>query len=355
MSVLSPKQTSHPPESGMIAIMVTLIMMIVISLLVLGFAQVSRHEQRNTLDNQLSSQAYYAAESGVNDAASAIRLKLDTGKIPARQKCNDNSNYNFTASSQLGPDVSYSCVLIDPAPMKLNYAVGSNPVVVPMESGSGVTFKTITVSWTPIKLPDGTYPANPLSGCPNAAGSLPPMAGSGAWSCGYSMLRTEMVPTTVVSRSSLLANSKVNFLEPVTSSPGTAVSSVGGKVIPAKCVGGVKPTCQVVFSGLTGPDYYMRLSAIYGTTNVTVTASDLVGPVGIAGAQVDIDVTGNAHGVLRRVLVAVDLTDANRVRLPSAALAVGDTICKRFAVADGLFLIDSNLPGGNGNPLCTTP
>lgn len=336
----------------MVAIMVTLIMMIIISLLVLGFAQVSRHEQHNTLDNQLSSQAYYAAESGVNDAASAIRLKLDAGKIPAKKKCNDTSNYNFTTSSQLSTDVSYSCVLIEPAPLELHYSIGSDPVVVPMESGSGQAFKTITVSWNPIKLPDGTYPANPLGGCLNSAGNLPPMAGSGAWACGYSMLRTEMVPTTVISRSSLLANSKVNFLEPVVSGSGTATATAGGKVIGAKCVNSAKPTCQVIFSSFTGSQYYMRLSSIYGTANVTITASDSFGPVGIEGAQVDIDSTGNAHGVLRRVLVAVDLTDANRIRLPSAALAVGDAICKRFAAADGIFLVDSTFPGGNGNPLC---
>src|ERR1700761_8288581 len=55
-------------EQGMVSILVTMIMVIVISLIVIGFAEVSRRNQREALDNQLSTQAYYAAESGVNAA-----------------------------------------------------------------------------------------------------------------------------------------------------------------------------------------------------------------------------------------------------------------------------------------------
>lgn len=353
MSDLQHRSVHHNSQSGMVAIMVTLILMIVISLLVLGFAQVSRHEQRNSLDNQLSTQAYYAAESGVNDAASAIRQKLATNSpVPARKVCGDNSNYDFSTSSQLSSGVSYSCVLIDPAPPTLNYSVGSDGAVIPLISGSGQPFRTVTISWTPIAQPDGSFPANPLSGCLASAGKLPPVSGSGAWSCKYPMLRTEIVPTAILSRSSLLNNSKVNFFEPVTSGAGTASAAQGGKVIGARCVAGARPTCQVVMSGFSGAQYYMRLGALYGSTNVTISATDAAGAVGLEGAQADIDSTGSAQGVLRRVVVAVDLNDANSTRLPSAALTSGDSICKRFAVANGFFSVDQAIPGGNGNPLC---
>ena len=55
-------------ESGIVSLMMTLVIMLVISLIVIGIAQLSRREQRQALDNQLSTQAFYAAESGVNDA-----------------------------------------------------------------------------------------------------------------------------------------------------------------------------------------------------------------------------------------------------------------------------------------------
>ena len=63
-------------ESGMASIIVTLIMSVVITLIVLGFAQVSTREQSNALQNQLSTTAYYAAESGINDVVNIIQLSL---------------------------------------------------------------------------------------------------------------------------------------------------------------------------------------------------------------------------------------------------------------------------------------
>jgi Tfp pilus assembly protein PilX len=83
-------------QSGMIAILVTLLMMIIISLLVLGFAQVSRHEQGNTTNTQLSTQAYYAAESGINDAGAAIQHLLSTsGTVTNKDVCADTADYKF--------------------------------------------------------------------------------------------------------------------------------------------------------------------------------------------------------------------------------------------------------------------
>ena len=53
-------------QDGLVSIIIVVILMIVISIIVLSFAKVVRNEQRQTLDRQLSTQAYYAAESGVN-------------------------------------------------------------------------------------------------------------------------------------------------------------------------------------------------------------------------------------------------------------------------------------------------
>ncbi len=63
-------QTSK--QDGFASIVIAIIMVIVLSLITVGFAQLMRTEQRSALDKQLSSQAYYAAETGVNDAAKAL-------------------------------------------------------------------------------------------------------------------------------------------------------------------------------------------------------------------------------------------------------------------------------------------
>ncbi len=60
-------------ESGLAAIAVTMIIMGIVTLIVVGFATLMRREQRQALDQQLSTQAFYAAESGVN----ATRAYID--------------------------------------------------------------------------------------------------------------------------------------------------------------------------------------------------------------------------------------------------------------------------------------
>src|SRR5665647_2919352 len=114
-------------QSGMVAIFVTMLMIIVISLIVLGFAQVTRRNQRNTLDSQLSTQAYYAAESGVNDAASDLQRKIVAGApLPSKTTCAMlEGSYDFTTKNTLTTDVSYTCLLIDPNPSSLNYKLGT--------------------------------------------------------------------------------------------------------------------------------------------------------------------------------------------------------------------------------------
>src|SRR5580698_3119973 len=96
-------------QTGLASFLVTLIMMIIISLVVLGFAQIARHEQREALDNQLSSAAYYAAESGVNDAVNAIQNDNYLGLNPTgKSTCAPDAILN---NNNLGNNSSYSCLL----------------------------------------------------------------------------------------------------------------------------------------------------------------------------------------------------------------------------------------------------
>lgn len=76
-------------QEGMVAIVVTSVLMIVISLIVVGYSSTIRDEQRQALDNQLSTQAFYAAESGINLARNKIKAELKnnpTGSI-SKQEC----------------------------------------------------------------------------------------------------------------------------------------------------------------------------------------------------------------------------------------------------------------------------
>jgi hypothetical protein len=142
-------------QEGFAAFAVTMIMIVVLSLIVLGFAFNSRSEQRRAFDKQLNTQAYYAAESGINYAYSIIKADYQQGITPPKQiKC-DGGHYGSASSHVLHQSgkVGYTCLLVDPAPPSLEYspiAVGHGQVVPVFgqdSSGNHVAVSSITVSW----------------------------------------------------------------------------------------------------------------------------------------------------------------------------------------------------------------
>src|SRR3954463_2749341 len=125
MSTIQQRQVK---ERGMVSILVTMLLMVVITLIVLGFAQISRRNQRQAVDRQLSTQAFYAAEAGINDARNLIKTALSSGAtIPAKTDCTNGSGPAAAFYSTLSPsldtpnNVSYTCLMVDPAPKDLLY------------------------------------------------------------------------------------------------------------------------------------------------------------------------------------------------------------------------------------------
>src|SRR5258708_5693843 len=114
-------------QQGIVSIIVTIILMLVLTLIVLSFAKVSRREERNALDRQLSTQAFYAAESGINDSTVVIKSWIASGSS------NLNTDYMTTCTGfaavaglpvALDPAklsgsgaASYTCWFVDPSPL----------------------------------------------------------------------------------------------------------------------------------------------------------------------------------------------------------------------------------------------
>ncbi len=88
MHVTKENERTKLDNAGIASIFVTIILSLVITLIVTGFAAIARREQRQALDEQLSTQAFYAAESEVNK----IMSQINSGSIPA----NKNTCYDTT-------------------------------------------------------------------------------------------------------------------------------------------------------------------------------------------------------------------------------------------------------------------
>lgn len=328
----------HQNQHGIVSFFVVVIIMIVLSLIVLAFAQLVRREQRQSLDRQLSTQAFYAAESGVNDAIDAL-----PGLIAAGTSWGDGCN-SFIDAAGLNPDlgggISYSCLLVDPAPPELNYDSVDidESQTVPIQSGDGGPISVVEISWED---PDGN---TAVGGCPNPAdtNSLPGELPSG---CEVGALRLELVPFAIGStrsRDQLISDRFIGFTQPrsggttsVAYGAGSGDSQGARQAAGCSTTGDTARYCTVRITGLNSNRFYLRMRSVYRPTSVTIRAyrdAAATSRVDLIGAQVEIDSTGRASDVLRRIKVSRPL-ESSSIPSPEFAVQSGGTLCKRFSIA----------------------
>lgn len=357
MMRLSKEQRTRLNERGMVSIMVTMILMLVITLIVLGFAQISRRNQRQALDRQLSTQAFYAAETGVNDVHELIKQRLDAGntvveKTTCKDDGTDNSYVNINGSQHTldaAAKVEYTCVMVDPNPTSLQYSdLSSTSSIVPIKSADGSNIGDLTLTWNS-KANTGT----PVNGCPTTQ-VFPP---SSSWPCGYGVVRFDLVPTggNGLNAVNLMQKTMTSFLIPFSSGGSTSIPYSEGTANTNNRVG-VRcdnSKCAMTIQNVNSNNLYLRIASLYKSSSLQITGTKVggAGTIKFEGAQAVIDSTGKAQDVLRRIQVRMPLDSQSKNELPDHAIQTTDAICKRFAVADGYF--DSIVPGVNStNPLC---
>ncbi len=341
-------------QIGMASIMVTIILMLVITLIVLGFAQVIRREQRQSLDQQLYTQAFYAAETGVNDAVKVIQEGYNRDKT----KCGWNQSPDLTLNAawtikansnevDAGAGVEYTCLLIDQSPPTLVYDnIDTNrSTVINVKPSPAGSISHVTLSWH--EKTGGTD----VSGCK----ALAPNSNFPAinkWEelgpCKPGVLRVDLVPTGgSIDRASLTANAFTGFLYPKTG-PGTAGGTVlgyasgkgfgkQGVIHAADChANSGDRFCTVTIDGLAASEYTIRVKSIYSSSALTVSAKVAGVATDLIGAQAVIDSTGKANDVLRRIRVHVPLDRGSNAIYPEFAIETMGTLCKRVRVAPGI-------------------
>lgn len=334
------KKKLHNNQSGLVSFMVVLIIMLVLTLIVLAFAQLVRREQRQTLDRQLNSQAFYAAETGVNDARERLSTTPSLGGAEYDQCDEFITAAGLTAQSRIdGPtgSVSYSCLLVDPSPPELTIAPlpTDESVVWTIQPRNPATITRIELSWE-----DGSG-GSQLTGCP-AATTFP-----GQWpaTCQIGILRAELVPFSGNRiRNDLINDRGIIFLQPSASGGSTAAAYAsitgdqqGGRV-GADCDGVPGPRrCTFSISGVSMTRGYIRMRSIYRSTAVTLRAFAGSTQVELVGAQASVDVTGKASDILKRIKTSVSVQTGEEY-FPEFALQSLRTQCKRMGVLP--------LPGG---------
>jgi hypothetical protein len=314
-------------QDGFVSIVVCMIIMVILSMVTIGFAQLMGREQRQALDRQLSMQAFYAAESGVNDAVLSP------------------SSYSSTcsAAADISADgiVKSTCVFTDKSPKTLVFkGVGIDPKVFPIRNLARKP-TSLNISWTYNESNSGT---NEFFGTANPT-VFPTIAAADVKTGVARVFLTGFTANDTAQ--SLSANTGYVVLSPVEAGGANptfaSISSVAGfgSVISGNC-SPLAHKCTVAITGVpvTFTELYMSISSLYAASDFTISASDAAGLITLEDVQIVIDSTGKTNDVLRRIEVRKSL-------LPNtlySGFALNGGICKLWTAAPAT-TSNSSCPG----------
>lgn len=343
MNMIKP---THNSQSGFVSIIVAVIFVVIVSLITTSFALLSRREQRQALDRQLSTQAFYAAESGVNDAIQ--RINAGGGDVT---ECNQAGTISPSKGASLGNGMEYTCALINKTPNSIEAQVGTDDsTIVRVQGPANTTIGSMRISWQAASGEAG-FANNAYHYLPQEDYNTNPQANSFANITG--LLRTTIIPVTgSLKRDTLISDSQTLFLYPQASAtanvtgttpytkgqPNQQGSFADGQCNEANGSNGLPRYCNVLVTGLNAAGtntFYVRLTGMYQPANVTIQAftntGAAVGALSLSNGQAVVDVTGKSGDVLRRIQVRVPVNAD--YYYPEYALESAESICKRLTRA----------------------
>ena len=358
--------TATQPEHGMASIVAVCVMMVLVTLVSLGFARIMDRAAVNSQLHQASSTATYAAQSALNDISTYIK----TNPTAYSRNCVGSNSLIGSATSP-GPfyndanlggstdrNVQYTCLLLNQTPADLVYQAlpsGGSRVVKATTSAFPGSLDKMMISWQPTN--------GQITGFPPAGSKLFDESTWSSLSNNYvPMLRVTLYPVSDTnSLASVQANSKTVFLYPQAASGNVPApnyaSLVDGSILPVPCTTSVAAgdfngtadyTCNIIIGNLattTQPDaisyFYLRLTPIYGQADIKIKANDMWGQsVNFVGVQAIADATAKVGGVAKRLQARLDIGGVGQnfdgnispysAAVPEYSVRTADALCKRF-------------------------
>ncbi len=368
LKVMKNRQSITSAEEGLVAIFTVLVVMGILTLLTLGFSNITRQAQKRTLDDQLSTQAFYAAETGINRAWNLI----DTGVLTSdKTECLNEMgsiDFGYAIDSPLG--ISVSCLLIDLSPSSVQFS--SVPVgearAFYIGRSTGPEINQFTFNW------DNTGEQSPSNDdlSPDAVfdNGSPRLLTDANWGTRVGMVRVDIIPITAdmtetLARDRMAEDSYSVFLYPSADPNADGSDAVHhihtgingqGIVLGRQCTGsnpGYRCTATVRMADGTSTGYYMRVRSYYNAVSLEITAKDTNGDsVEFHNTQAVIDSTGKVNDVYRRLKVSVPIGPEFPGYHEPFSILSASSLCKRIIGVPDASVIDT-ADGAGSDPACT--
>lgn len=343
-------QQNDKNQAGVVSLFTVLFFTILLTVLTTGFIRIMINERQQSNDEDFSSRAYYAAESGVEDAKRALAqyYTTDPSKLNATT-CAAPDGYNNVISADL--KISYSCMLMDlnPSSIEATLPADGSGMQWRLKAQNGSQFNRVRISWHSLNdnLVDGTNVAfrttndNPTYGNWQS-GATPYPAMLRAQFFGY--------PNAGATAAGVKALNNVGFLNPTSNATTDPIdiNVLNAATTPqgARCTANTTTyggyACQAIINlapinNLEQASVFLRLKGLYDTNGTKVKIELMNGSnvVNTADAQALVDVTGKAGTLFRRVQARVSLpSSVSSDLMPEFGLESGDNICKQFELTD---------------------
>lgn len=377
-------------QSGAVSLFVVVFSSLLITVIVVGFVRIMLQDQNQATATELSQSAYDSSLAGVEDAkrvlaiyhsqcfddpdtAACLELKQGINTSTCNQAIANNLsdvvfNDNEVKIEQPGRtnslDQAYTCVKINLD--TYDYLGNLSPQAVdsiPLRIVPGSSVNEVVIEWFSLSdigsAEGGNTEVDLFNGDPTG---LLPLSAQEAWPTNRPpVVRAQIIQYSETAGFSLSdfdggtdgeSNTNTLFLYPTPSDFGGAVPiadrdnrrspSTASKPYAASCsddlsAGGYACSVRIALPEPVGSGdsvVFLNLSSVYGRASYRVAPFNGSQPVQFDAVQPEVDSTGRASDLFRRVRSRVSMYQANYT--PAGAVDITGSLCKTFLVSESV-------------------
>lgn len=345
---------------GAVSMITVMFVTIILAVMVIGFVRLMISEQRQATDDDLSNRAFYAAESGIEDAKAALAAYMagsddfDADMLDKFDDCEPFGDQFLIDDPSFETEITCQLVKTSLPDVQADGAAAFSSFMIRLAAEEG--FDRFRLEWHKPGSDGENYALKSDSrlqtvanwndgGTPYPAAMKVTLVKQGISS---NASREEVIDATRIVYLLPSSSGGVNVLDTESSSFGLGDSSPQA----VNCTSSAQAdaddySCVVDFTNLFpgANDYYVMLTPLYTSTSIKLSLHDSGDNlINIVDAQAEVDVTAKAGDVFRRVRARVLLSDPAIALVPD--LAVGSNeICKDYILRED--------PNESGNSFTT--